>query len=32
VAPQPLDPPKAGAKMTLRMPPRSYSVVTIATN
>jgi alpha-N-arabinofuranosidase len=32
VAPQPLDPPKAGAKMTLRMPPRSYSMVRIATN
>ena len=32
VAPRPLDAPKAGARMTLRMPPRSYSVVRIATN
>lgn len=31
VAPQPLDPPAAGPKMVLKLPPRSYSVVQFAT-
>jgi alpha-N-arabinofuranosidase len=31
VAPQRLDPPKPGAKMTFRLPPRSYSVAHLAT-
>jgi alpha-N-arabinofuranosidase len=31
VKPQPLDAPKAGAKMTFKLPPRSYSMVEIAT-
>jgi alpha-N-arabinofuranosidase len=31
VAPQPLDPPTAGARMTFKLPPRSYSVVQLAT-
>jgi alpha-N-arabinofuranosidase len=30
VAPQPLDPPGAGARMTFKLPPRSYSVVQLA--
>jgi alpha-N-arabinofuranosidase len=32
VSPQTLDAPKAGAKMTFRLPPRSYSVVRLETN
>ena len=31
VAPQPLDAPKAGSRMTFKLPPRSYSVVHLAT-
>lgn len=31
VSPQPLDVPAVGAKMTLKLPPRSYSVVHFAT-
>jgi alpha-N-arabinofuranosidase len=30
VAPSPLDPPKAGARMTFKLPARSYSVVHLA--
>ena len=30
VAPQPLAPPKPGARMVLELPPRSYSVVVLA--
>jgi alpha-N-arabinofuranosidase len=32
VVPQTLDAPKVGAKMTLRLPPRSYSVLVVATS
>ncbi len=32
VAPQALEAPKAGAKMTFKLPPRSYSVALIATS
>jgi alpha-N-arabinofuranosidase len=32
VAPRPLDSPKAGPRMTFKLPPRSYSVATIATS
>jgi alpha-N-arabinofuranosidase len=32
VSPRTLDAPKAGAKMTFRLPPRSYSVVRLETN
>ena len=32
VAPQPLDAPKVGARMTFKLPPRSYSVVHLATS
>ena len=31
VVPQPLDAPKAGRRMTFKLPPRSYTVVQIAT-
>jgi alpha-N-arabinofuranosidase len=31
VIPTPLDPPAAGARMTFKLPPRSYSVVQLAT-
>jgi alpha-L-arabinofuranosidase len=31
VTPQPLDAPKAGAKMTFKLPPRSYSAARLAT-
>jgi alpha-L-arabinofuranosidase len=31
VAPCPLDPPRPGATMTLKLPPRSYSVAHVAT-
>lgn len=31
VAPQPLDAPQAGARMTFRLPPRSYTVAHLAT-
>ena len=31
VVPRPLDPPKAGARMSFRLPPRSYSVAHVAT-
>jgi alpha-N-arabinofuranosidase len=31
VVPTPLDPPAAGARMTFKLPPRSYSVVQLAT-
>jgi len=31
VAPRPLEPPRAGSTLTLRLPPRSYSVVLLAT-
>ena len=31
VAPQRLDPPAAGARMTFKLPPRSYTVVQLAT-
>ena len=30
VAPQPLDPPAAGARMTVNLPPRSYTLVHLA--
>jgi alpha-N-arabinofuranosidase len=30
IAPRPLEPPKAGAKMTFKLPPRSYSVAIIS--
>jgi len=30
VRPRPLDPPKAGAKMAFKLPPRSYTVTTIS--
>jgi alpha-N-arabinofuranosidase len=30
VAPQPLEPPAAGARMTFKLPPRSYSAVQLA--
>jgi alpha-N-arabinofuranosidase len=30
VAPQPLEPPRVGSRMTLQVPPRSYSVVHLA--
>ena len=32
VAPRALDAPKAGAKMTFKLPPRSYSVARIETS
>jgi alpha-N-arabinofuranosidase len=32
VVPRPLDPPAAGAKMTFKLPARSYSVARIATS
>jgi alpha-L-arabinofuranosidase len=32
VAPRPLDSPKAGSRMTFKLPPRSYSVASIATS
>jgi alpha-N-arabinofuranosidase len=32
VVPAPLDPPAAGARMTFKLPPRSYSVVQLATS
>ncbi len=32
VVPQPLDPPAAGARMTFKLPPRSYSVAQLATS
>jgi len=32
VIPAPLDPPAAGARMTFKLPPRSYSVVQLATS
>jgi alpha-L-arabinofuranosidase len=32
VIPTPLDPPAAGARMTFKLPPRSYSVVQLATS
>ena len=32
VAPRPLEPPRPGAKMTLRLPARSYSVIQLATS
>jgi alpha-N-arabinofuranosidase len=32
VMPQPLDPPAAGARMTFKLPPRSYSVAQLATS
>src|SRR4029453_2557096 len=31
VAPQPLEPPAAGARMTFKLPPRSYTVAQLAT-
>jgi alpha-N-arabinofuranosidase len=31
IAPRPLEPPRAGDTLTLRLPPRSYSVVLLAT-
>ena len=31
VAPQRLEPPAAGARMTFKLPPRSYTVVAVAT-
>lgn len=31
VAPQPLDAPKPGARMTFKLPPRSYSIIHLAT-
>jgi alpha-N-arabinofuranosidase len=30
VAPQPLDPPAAGQRMTVRLPPRSYTIMQLA--
>ena len=32
VAPQRLDPPTPGARMTFRLPPRSYTVAQLATS
>ena len=31
VTPAPLDPPKAGARMTCKPPPRSYTLLRLAT-